>query len=64
MEHTAYDLKKLSTAKAEELQELINDLVEYFEDRMDCDMEDGHYIPNDAMRMIVRLNEVFDIRQC
>jgi len=48
----------------EELEIFLWDLMEYFEDRQDANMEDGHYIPNDAMKMLIKLNDIFGIRQC
>ena len=61
METKAYDMKKLSTANMEDLQEFIFDLVEYLEDRMDADYEDGHHIPNDELKMLGELNKIFGI---
>ena len=62
--HNPYDLKNLTAEKMEELQYFIADMVDYLEDRMDCDMEDGHYIPNDEMKLISQLNQIFGIRPC
>lgn len=62
--HHPYDLKNLTAENMEELQYFIADLVDYLEDRMDCDMDDGQYIPNEEMTIISKLNEIFGIRPC
>lgn len=59
MQNDDYNLKKITTVKIDDLQNFIYDLVEFLEDRMDCDVDDGQFVPNEAMQMLTKLNEIF-----
>ena len=42
-----------------EQADFLNDLREYFGDREDADHDGRVFVPNDAMRLLQRLNELF-----
>ncbi len=46
-------------AEAVEIEELVNDLREYLSDREDADHNGERFIPNEEMRLLIRLNELF-----
>jgi len=46
-------------AEAVEIEELVNALREYLSDREDADHNGSSFIPNDEMRLLMRLNELF-----
>jgi hypothetical protein len=46
-------------AEAAEVEELVNDLREYLSDREDADHNGERFIPNEEMRLLIRLNELF-----
>lgn len=63
--HNPFKLEYLKNDdNREELEIFLWDLMEYLEDRMDADFEDGHHVPNEELRMLGKLNDIFGIRQC
>jgi len=42
----------------EDLQQYLDDLEEYFEDRADADYEDERYIPNEEMRLLSKVQKI------
>lgn len=54
---THNDLAKI-LIRYERMKDLLEELRDYHDDRADADCEDGHFIPNDDMSILMRIDEV------
>lgn len=47
----------LLVADSEAVYDCLNECLEYFEDRMDADYDNGQFIPNEEMKMFMLVDE-------
>jgi len=58
-----YKLTRLTDDQKKDLEYYLLELVDYFKDRMDADYDDGQIVPNEEMKMLYNLENIFGLHR-